>query len=60
MICKDNMPLNTTEKEGFRHFIQGIESSYKIPGRKAVTSMLDDKYNLLSKVIKKKFQKFLL
>jgi len=57
MICKDNMPLNTTEKEGFRHFIQGVEPLYKIPGRKAITSMLDDKYNFLSKVIKEKISR---
>lgn len=25
MICKDNMPLNTTEKEGFRYFMRSIE-----------------------------------
>jgi len=57
MICKDNMPLNTTKKEGFRHFIQSVEPLYKIPGRKAVTSMLDDKYNFLSKVIKEKISR---
>lgn len=55
MICKDNLPLNTTEKEGFKYFMQGIEPLYKIPGRKAITSMIDDKYDLLSNIIKKKF-----
>lgn len=57
MICKDNLPLNTTEKEGFIYFMRGIEPLYKIPGRKLITSMIDDKYDLLSKIIKEKMSK---
>nr|XP_054603768.1 E3 SUMO-protein ligase ZBED1-like [Nothobranchius furzeri] len=33
-IAKDMMPLNTVEKEGFKHLIKVLDQRYEIPGRK--------------------------
>lgn len=57
MIVKDNLPLNTTEKEGFKHLMKNISPLYKIPGRKCMTKLIDDKYEALSLVVKNRFNK---
>lgn len=36
MICKDNLPLSCTEKEGMKHFLKTSVPLYKVPGRKKV------------------------
>lgn len=56
MIAKDNLSLCTTEKEGFRYFIQVIAPLYKVPTRTSVTKQMDDKYDVLSSVLKSKFR----
>lgn len=57
MIVKDNLPLNTTEKEGFKHLMKNVSPLYKIPGRKSMTKLIDDKYEALSVVVKDRFNK---
>ncbi|CAH0562957.1 unnamed protein product [Brassicogethes aeneus] len=53
-ISKDNLPLNTTDKEGFKHLLKTAAPLYKIPGRKAITNLIDKKYEVLSELIKNK------
>ncbi|KYQ51989.1 hypothetical protein ALC60_08902, partial [Trachymyrmex zeteki] len=45
MIAKDNLSLNTVEKDGFHHILKLIAPLYKIPARKQITELLDEKYN---------------
>ncbi|CAH1104399.1 unnamed protein product [Psylliodes chrysocephalus] len=54
MITKDNLPLNTTEKVGFKYFVQTTTPLYTIPGRKSVTALIDDKYDVLVRCLKSK------
>nr|CAI5826184.1 unnamed protein product [Callosobruchus analis] len=54
MIIKDNMPLSTTEKEGFRVMMKTI-CLYKIPGRKKITTLITQKYEALSDHTKQQF-----
>lgn len=48
MVAKDNMPLNTVEKNGFQYFLKVIPPLYKIPARKQFTELMDNKYEMLS------------
>jgi len=48
MIAKDNLPFATVEKEGFRTFMKIIAPLYKIPNRKKITSLVEEKYQFLS------------
>ncbi|XP_066596475.1 E3 SUMO-protein ligase ZBED1-like [Prorops nasuta] len=52
MIAKNNLPYNTVEKEWFKLFMQTILPLYKIPTRKTITQLLDEKYEVLSNMIK--------
>lgn len=52
MIAKDNLPFNTVEKEGFQYFMRTTVPLYKVPGRKTVTTLIEEKNELLSNVIK--------
>lgn len=54
MICKDNLPLNTPEKQGFQHFMKTVTPLYTIPGRKTITKIIDEKYNVLFHIMKSK------
>ncbi|XP_060855186.1 zinc finger BED domain-containing protein 4-like [Metopolophium dirhodum] len=54
MIAKDNMPLSTTEKPGFIYFLNKAAPLYKIPSRKTVTSLIKNKYEVLSSLVKSK------
>lgn len=56
MIAKDNLPLNTTEKEGFKYLMKTIAPMYQIPGRKKVASLIEEKYDLLSGMFKQKLK----
>ncbi|KAL1516523.1 hypothetical protein ABEB36_000430 [Hypothenemus hampei] len=51
MIVKDNLPLSTTEKPGFQHFIKRALPHYKIPARKTITNLLDNKYDILRRLM---------
>ncbi|CAH1112335.1 unnamed protein product [Psylliodes chrysocephalus] len=48
MLAKDNLPLYTVEKEGFKNLMKVTVPLYKIPGRSKMTNMVDEKYNILS------------
>jgi len=52
MIAKDNLPLNTVEKEGFQYLMKTIVPLYKVPGRKKITTLIEEKYQLLSNMMK--------
>lgn len=56
MIAKDGLPLNTVEKTGFQHLMKVVAPLYKVPARKTITHMIDDKYNILSAQLKLKIQ----
>ncbi|XP_066586680.1 E3 SUMO-protein ligase ZBED1-like isoform X2 [Prorops nasuta] len=52
MIAKDNMPFKTVEKEGFKLFMKSIIPLYKIPCRQTIINLMEEKYDLLSNIIK--------
>jgi len=54
MLAKDNLPLSTTEKPGFVHFMQKAAPMYKVPSRKIVTKLVQSKYEVLSSLVKSK------
>ncbi|XP_066590479.1 zinc finger BED domain-containing protein 4-like [Prorops nasuta] len=54
MLAKDNMPFLTVEKEGFRRFMKIVSPLYKIPSRNSITSLMEEKYNVLSSAMKLK------
>lgn len=56
MLAKDNMPLNTVEKEGFVAFVKCLASRYPIPSRKTITTLMTEKYNYLSDLIKQELR----
>jgi hypothetical protein len=47
MICKDNLPLSTVEKESFKQLMTTVAPLYKVPSRKHFTNFLDQKYEFL-------------
>lgn len=51
MIARDNMPLRTVEAPGFSKFIATAVPLYKVPSRRTLTTMLDDKYKKLSEKV---------
>lgn len=54
MLTKDNMPIRTVEKEGFQEFVKSLNPLYKLPSRKTVTQLIEEKYDYLSNLIKEK------
>ncbi|XP_066587665.1 E3 SUMO-protein ligase ZBED1-like [Prorops nasuta] len=54
---KDNLPFSIVEKEGFTLFMESIVPLYKIPKRKTITQLIDEKYELLSNIIKNQLKK---
>lgn len=54
MIAKDNMPLSTTEKSGFKFFMNKALPLYKVPSRKSITNLIKSKYEVLSLLVKSK------
>ncbi|XP_011687394.1 PREDICTED: zinc finger BED domain-containing protein 1-like [Wasmannia auropunctata] len=54
MIAKDNLPLNTVDKEGFAYFCKIACPLFKLPGRKQITNAIKSKYEILSTIIKQK------
>lgn len=55
MIAKDNLSFHTVEKEGFIAFMKTIAPMYKLPSRKSVTTLMKEKYEALSNIIKNQF-----
>lgn len=54
MIAKDNMPLNSTDKPGLQYFLKTTVPLYSIPGRNKITTLIDAKYDHLSKTMREK------
>lgn len=54
MLVKDNMPLSSTEKDGFKYFMNKVIPMYKVPSRKTITQLINSKYDILSSHIKNK------
>ncbi|KAJ8961313.1 hypothetical protein NQ314_005962, partial [Rhamnusium bicolor] len=57
MIAKDNIPLKSTDKEGFKFLMKTIAPLYKMPGRNSVTQLIDTKYEALSLLIKNRLRR---
>lgn len=55
MIAKDYLPFSTVEKEGFQTFMKTVAPLYKIPSRKKITSLIEERYEFLSDMIKTRF-----
>lgn len=54
MIAKDNLPLSTTERGGFKLFVKKLQPLWNIPCEPTVTKKLHEKYELLrDRVIEK-------
>ncbi|CAK1591562.1 unnamed protein product [Parnassius mnemosyne] len=45
MICKDNLPLSCVEKKGLQKLMRTACPLYKLPSRKKVTHMIENRYN---------------
>ncbi|XP_039308580.1 E3 SUMO-protein ligase ZBED1-like isoform X4 [Solenopsis invicta] len=54
MICKDNLPLSCTEKEGMKKFLNTAIPLYKAPSRKTITSLIENKYISLQAIVRNK------
>lgn len=54
MIARDNLPLNTVEKDGFKYLMKTIAPLYHAPSRKKISRLIEEKYHLLSGIIKQK------
>ncbi|XP_039302657.1 uncharacterized protein LOC105206684 isoform X2 [Solenopsis invicta] len=54
MICKDNLPLSCTEKEGMKKFLNTAIPLYKAPSRKTITSLIENKYIFLQAIVRNK------
>lgn len=51
MICKDNLPLSCTEKDGMKRFLKTTVPLYTPKSRQAITRMIENKYESLSTVV---------
>lgn len=56
MIPKDNLPLNSTEKEGLKYLMKTVAPLYQMPSRTKMASLIDEKYDLLSGMFKQKLE----
>ena len=56
MIAKDNLPLNTVEKEGFKYLMKTIVPSYSIPSGKKITRRIKEQYDFLWECQKQKLE----
>lgn len=56
MIAKDNLPLNSTEKEGLKYLMKTVAPLYQMPSRTKMASLIDEKYDLLSGMFKQKLE----
>lgn len=44
MMARDDMPLQTTEKEGFRTFCKAMQPLYQLPSEPTCTKAMENKY----------------
>jgi hypothetical protein len=54
MTAKDNCPLSITENEGFRYLMKIVAPRYKCPSRFTFTKLVEEKYQVLSALIRQK------
>ncbi|XP_077270860.1 zinc finger BED domain-containing protein 4-like [Temnothorax americanus] len=52
MIAVDRQPFSMVEDKGFRNFVRIVAPLYTVPCRKTITMRSDEKYELLSSIIK--------
>lgn len=52
MIARDDLPLNTVEKSGFKYLMKTIAPLYKCPCRKSITKYLDQNYETIKLKLK--------
>ena len=57
MIAKDNMPLCTTERQGFKVFVRKLQPQWRSPSEPTVTNLLGAKYSSLKKVVASQIEK---
>lgn len=53
MVASDNQPLSIVENKGFMKFCKTAVPLYKLPSRRTFTKMMDNKYDVLSEVVKR-------
>lgn len=53
MIARDSLPLSITEKEGFQEYCKIATPHFKLPSRRTITRMLDNKYEVIGNAFKK-------
>ncbi|XP_050296176.1 E3 SUMO-protein ligase ZBED1 isoform X1 [Anthonomus grandis grandis] len=56
MIAKDNLPLNTVEKDGFKYLMKVVVPLYRPPSRHKMSTLIEEKYNFLSEIIRCRIQ----
>lgn len=52
MICKDSQPISVVEDEGFQNLLKVTAPLYSIPSRKTIDSLIDQKYETISAILK--------
>lgn len=52
MIAKDNLSFNTVEKKGFQYLMKMTVPLYKVPGRKTIITLMEEKYDFLTNIMK--------
>ncbi|KAK3926639.1 Zinc finger BED domain-containing protein 4 [Frankliniella fusca] len=53
MSMKQNLPLSLSDGEGFRYFAAKAVPLWKPPSRRTVTALMEDKFDVLSTMVKK-------
>jgi len=53
MEMNQTLPLSFSEGEGFKHFVSKAVPLWKPPSRKTMTSIMEDKYEVLSAMVRK-------
>lgn len=56
MICTDYQPLSIVENEGFQHLLKTAAPQYKIPSRKTIGNLLENKFTAISKILRTKYK----
>ncbi len=52
MIVKDGLPLSMTEKQGFKEYCKIATPHFKLPSRRTICRMLDNKYEIIENAFK--------
>ncbi|EFN85354.1 Zinc finger BED domain-containing protein 1, partial [Harpegnathos saltator] len=53
MVCRDNMPTRTVEREGFLYYTKTLCPLYKVPSRSRLTVLIKDKYKMCRAQLKR-------